>query len=281
MIYVSTGGFSKLPGSETAKIFSDYSINQIELSAGLFKDNQINDLKKLNKSKFQIHNYYPPPKDPFVFNLASMQEDIALKSISHVMSALEYCSDLMISNYSFHAGFLFDPKIKELGGKIEFQKLNEKKEAKSIFIERINKLSIRASELGINLLIENNVLSKANLERFKLNPFLMVEANECEEIMSQTSNNVKLLLDVGHLKVSAQSLNFDKENFFEVCNPWIHAYHLSDNNGEKDSNSLMNNESWFWSYLKKADYYVVEVYSESVFDLYEQYLLVKNKILSL
>ena len=281
MIYLSTGGFSKLPGSETAKIFSEYSINQIELSAGLFKDNQINDLKKLNKSKFQIHNYYPPPKDPFVFNLASMQEDIALKSISHVMSALEYCSDLMIANYSSHAGFLFDPKIKELGEKIEFQKLNDKKEAKSIFIERINKLSIRALELGINLLIENNVLSKANLEQFKLNPFLMVEANECEEIMTQTSNNVKLLLDVGHLKVSAQSLNFDKKNFFEICNPWVHAYHLSDNNGERDSNSPMNENSWFWSYLKKADYYVVEVYSESIFNLYEQYLLAKNKILNL
>ena len=109
----------------------------------------------------------------------------------------------------------------------------------------------------------------------------MVEANECEEIMTQTSNNVKLLLDVGHLKVSAQSLNFDKKNFFEICNPWVHAYHLSDNNGERDSNSPMNENSWFWSYLKKADYYVVEVYSESIFNLYEQYLLVKNKILNL
>ena len=62
---------------------------------------------------------------------------------------------------------------------------------------------------GIQILIENNVISKIIL-RFKDNPFLMADADECMK-MENTSSNVNLLIDVGHLKVSLILLNLKRK----------------------------------------------------------------------
>ena len=79
--------------------------------------------------------------------------------------------------------------------------------------------------------------------------------------MQNTPDNVNLLVDVAHLKVSAQTLGFDPEEMFRLCEPWIQAYHLSDNDGTRDSNESIRENSWFWPYLKKnLDYYSLEIY---------------------
>ena len=106
----------------------------------------------------------------------------------------------------------------------------------SRFIENVNELALFAEELGATLLIENNVLSYSNYHYFNENPFLMVNAEECIKVMNETPDNVLLLVDVAHLKVSSNSLGFNKIQFLELVNSFIGAYHLSDNDGLSDSN---------------------------------------------
>ena len=66
MIYVSTGGY------ETACEFFESNISNCELSGGLFQENIKELLINLkSKGNIQLHNYFPPPKKPFVMNLAS------------------------------------------------------------------------------------------------------------------------------------------------------------------------------------------------------------------
>ena len=43
----------------------------------------------------------------------------------------------------------------------------------------------------------------------------MVDEPECTEIMNRVRNNVKMLVDVAHLKVSSNSLNFDRISFLK------------------------------------------------------------------
>ena len=62
----------------------------------------------------------------------------------------------------------------------------------------------------------------------------MCDSIECKKIITKTPKNVKLLVDVAHLKVSAKSLKFDTEKFFNDCNDLIGGYHLSDNDGLSD-----------------------------------------------
>ena len=87
-----------------------------------------------------------------------------------------------------------------------------------------------------------------------------------------------MLIDVAHLKVSAESLNFDVRSFFNNCQGRIGGYHLSENDGFSDTNEKFNNNSWFWEYVdKKINYYTIEVYNEDVDILKKQRDIVEKK----
>ena len=99
--------------------------------------------------------------------------------------------------------------------------------------------------------------------------------------MEKTADNVNLLVDVAHLKVSAQTLGFDPREMFKLCEPWIQAYHLSDNDGTRDSNESIQENSWFWPYLKKnLDYYSLEIYDVRPDQFNEQIQMTKQFLTS-
>jgi len=99
--------------------------------------------------------------------------------------------------------------------------------------------------------------------------------------MGLLPGGVKQLIDVAHLKVSSNSLNFDALQMFDVCNERIAAYHLSDNDGLEDSNKPFGEDAWFWPYLKpEVDYYSVEVYGCTADELLQQVNLVRSKLQS-
>ena len=272
MIYVSTGGFTDSTASATSELLASYQIKALELSGGLPDIYQLKCLKELNSNiLFQVHNYFPPPQIPFVFNLASLDPVIGDNSYKHVETAMEWALELKNPVYSFHAGFLIDPAVKDLGKRIARRKLFDRDQAMTLFLERVCSLAERARQLGVSLLIENNVLSKNNFVEFKNNPFLMATADECTYVMKNTPPNVNLLVDVAHLKVSANSLNFNPVVFLNECDPWIQAYHLSDNDGTKDSNDKILKDSWFWPYLKRGlNYYSLEIYDVPPHELLQQ-----------
>ena len=195
------------------------------------------------------------------------------------MNGIHSAKEIDSNVYSFHAGFLLDPKVGELNNKIYKRTLFERKVAIEIFIERVNSLADYANNLGVELLIENNVLSENNHKEFQENPILMADTDECIHVMENTATNVNLLIDVAHLNVSAKTLKFDRLQFLADCEPWIKAYHLSDNDGKRDSNEPVTEESWFWPYLKSTlDYYSLEIYNVPVADLAKQKELTEKMI---
>ena len=117
-VYISTGGFKNLDFLETARLFKESGINNIELSGGA----HTGDVKKLFRSKFWNFSFIIIflPKKPFVLNLASLDEKIFKRSIAY-NDLIKLCSMLGKRYYSFHAGFLCDIKPK-LGKKIKKRK---------------------------------------------------------------------------------------------------------------------------------------------------------------
>ena len=67
--------------------------------------------------------------------------------------------------------------------------------------------------------------------------------------MNNMPENVGLLLDFGHLKVSALTLGFEPIHAHEKLKTWTRAYHLSDNNGKIDANESVTGDSWFWGII--------------------------------
>ena len=280
MIYVSTGGFSNRTAYDTACNFFDANIFCCELSGGLIDKNIKDSLTKLkSKGDIKLHNYFPPPEKPFVMNLASDDPNIVKRTVEHIKKAIELASELGTNKYSFHAGFLVDPKVDELGRRVKKKLLFDRAEALNRFINNVNNLALYAKKLSTILLIENNVLSHNNYKHFGKNPFLMVDEKECEYVMKKTEENVFLLVDVAHLKVSAHSLGFDKLKFLKSVYPWIRACHLSDNDGLSDSNEPVREDSWFWPHIPNdLDYYSLEVYGKNPMELVEQVKLTQSML---
>ena len=264
-VYISTGGMPELPAPESIARLVSAGIRHVELSGGVHLESGMGALSHLLEDvSLRIHNYFPPPRDPFVLNLASASDEIASRSVEHVREALVWAKEIGGGIYSVHAGFRMDPAARELGQRIANTGLSPRAEALSRFVDRVSTLAADADALGVELLIENNVLSVENLAAFGEDPFLMTEPDECARVMERTPSGVGLLFDVAHANVSARSLGFDPGHMVRSCQPWTRAYHLSENDGFTDSNEPVQRDSWFWQHLSSdVAYCSLEVYGLS------------------
>ena len=251
-VFISTCCVKNKNLTDICNLFHNNNIKNVELSAGYYQKNLDKIIMRFNKKlNFQTHNYFPVHKKPFVFNLASEDPLIISKSIKHATRAIRISSKLNRKIYSFHAGYLVDPSINDLGKHMNKTKIFNRKKSIERFVKNVNFLSVYANKLNVKLLIENNVVSKQEVLNFSKNIVLMADPKEINFIFSQLPNNVKMLLDVAHFKVSSTSLNFPLIKSVKKINKWIDGYHLSDNNGLVDSNKPFTNNSWFWPIIKK------------------------------
>lgn len=280
MIYFSTSAFRNLTGYEAAKNLAKMGFAGAEISGGTYCNRQLAKLKKLSKEiRLCIHSYFPPPKNPFVVNLASLNKKISNQSLRQSKKSILWSSVLGAKHFSIHAGFLIDPEPRCLGNAIKDVPLAEKKNAMDVFLKNINDLSVFAQELGVALLLENNVLTQKNYKTFDADPFLMSWIEDCCFVMRNTPANVSLLVDVGHVKVTARTLGEDPRDFLRHCSDWAGGYHLSENNSIEDRNEPFNSNSWFWPTLKRnLSYYSVEVNSRSMDLLRNQRDLAMEKL---
>ena len=165
-----------------------------------------------------------------------------------------------VKQVSFHSGFRFDPKLNMIGKTFKQKKLISEDMAYKIFIRSTLILSKYAKKHNVCLLIENNVINKHNMSNFKENPLLLCSPKAMIFFFNKMPSNVNLLLDVGHLKVSSNTLGFNLMNGYKLIKRYIKGYHLNENDGVNDLNLPFSENSWFVKILKKnLNYYSIEV----------------------
>ena len=144
MIYVSS---SCIKCDNIAKIVSMYvenGIKNIELSGGTqFYENLEDDLLVL-KEKFKlnyiVHNYFPPPIEPFILNLASLDDELWTKTVEFIKKSVEFAIRLDSPVYGLHAGFFVNPDLNEIGQQFKKQALFDKESAICRFVKWFNKI---------------------------------------------------------------------------------------------------------------------------------------------
>lgn len=279
--YVSSLAFDGKTLNEITAISSGSNIN-LEFSSNIpYRKNNIELFNKYSGKKL-IHNYFPPPKKPFIINLASDNKKILTLSIEHCKDNILRTSSQKLPFYAIHAGFCVDPKISSLGRIIKTKKTHERSKHIKIFKESLIELVDFAMTKNVQLLIENNVLSKDNyLENNFKNIFLCVDSKEIIEIIRDINMpNFGLLLDTGHLKVSSSSLGL---NLFEEASCLLNyakAVHHSDNDGIRDSNKEIDKNYWFMPLMKKLkeSYHVLEVKNISLESIKKQTQILSDAI---
>lgn len=278
MIYVSTGGL-KLRAIDAIKLLKKNKINNIELSGGIYETNLEKKLTKIKNIKTSFHNYFPVPKKSFVLNLGSTNKIILAQTIKHCRLAIRLSAKLGIKYYSLHAPFRISLKPEDLGKVKKRYKLEKKHRVEKIFKNSLDHLLEYSKKKGVKILIENNVISPDNYKKFKSNPFLLVSPKEISNFFTNYRNDVGLLFDVAHFKVSSKTMGFDLTKGYNKIYKFINAYHLSDNNGFQDNNLFFSKNSWFIKKIKKnCLFYTIEVYSKDFKRIKKLINLIKKHI---
>jgi sugar phosphate isomerase/epimerase len=246
---------------EVLDTYHKSGITNVEL--GIWK-RPIEKLSKINNydCNFIVHHYFPPPHDDFVVNLASQDKKILARSREQMKRSIDFCHRFHSKLFSFHAGFRADPDINfcfsKTGHSISYQK------AFTTFVESVKEINTYAVQRGVKLAVENNVLSENNLVNGENKFFLLCEAIEFEQLWKNIqSDNLGILLDLGHLKVTSNWLNFDRHAFIERVREKIFAMHINDNNGRLDTHSPVDKTSWCLEAISRNNFAKIPIILES------------------
>lgn len=264
-IFVST---ACLPGVEPIasriSLYQSYGLNAIELGAGVSVDKD--SLSKLVdlKCQFLVHNYFPQPSEPFVLNLASNDGGILRRSLALVSEALTLTARLDVAFYSIHAGFVTDPTNSGDTGFVfpPPASPDETQLAMGRFIKALEIPIEYANHIGVGLLVENNVCSPER--RGKL---LLQTAEEFLALFrALPSPHVGILLDTGHLNVTARTFGFDRMAFIAQVAPYVRAFHVHDNDGITDTHQPVQHGSWVLDVLGRQEFSGLPIVVEAKFD---------------
>jgi len=254
MIYVSSSCVKYTKISDSVQELAENGFQNIELSGGTeyyknFEDDLL-ELKDKYSLNYRCHNYFPPPKKPFVLNLASLNDETFQMSFEHLKKVVSLSSRLGADKFAFHAGFFIDIKLSEIGKKISRSNLFDQYEAVERFCSAYR--AIKEQSEGVSLFIENNVYSRTNAETYgNENPFMMTNFSEYQSLKKKIDFN--LLLDVAHLKVSTKTLGLNWESEFSNMINESNYIHVSDNDGFNDLNSQLAKSSSLLSMLRQSD----------------------------
>lgn len=246
MIYISSSCIKKNNIAEILYILAKKGIKNIELSGGTNYYNEMEQelikLKQQYQLQYACHAYFPPPKEPFVVNLASCNDKLYKQSIEHYDHCIKLLKKIGCNNLSVHAGFLIEINKDEIGRKIEKIIIYDELEAYSRFFYAYERLLKRCQEQQIRLLLENNVLSSENYRSFEQKNYFMM--TDYKSIMHMKEYiDFELLLDLGHLHVSAKTLGLDFIQECENLKKYVKWLHISDNNGMCDEHKMLKEDS--------------------------------------
>ncbi|NTU73328.1 hypothetical protein HGB07_04130 [Candidatus Roizmanbacteria bacterium] len=202
-------------------------------SLGLLKAAQVK-----SELTFLLHSYFPPPKSDFVLNFA----DSSAETRDFICSSMKYVKGLRVPYFSVHAGykhtFIFENELL-IKGKDHF-----------LSGDIANNIRwFRQAFPDIPLALENLYPNDRNLDSC-----FATSVAEIEQILNYDVG-VLLLLDLGHLKISANLLGFDFNDavdyLFSRYSQRIVELHLSENESVYDDHDIISKHSGQYSILKK------------------------------
>lgn len=248
-LYFSTLCLSrKYKFSQILDIYNKLGIKNVELGLCNEPGVDLNILKKHN-FKYTVHNYFPPPEEPFVINLASQDKQICEESIIQIKKSIDFCVDFNINFFSFHAGFRIDPDI---NFKFVPDNIPEYETSFNTFKESVMEIVDYAERSGVKVAVENSALSEYNLVDGQNKLLLMCELWEFERLFSEIqSANLGILLDIGHLKLTSNLLKYDANEFINKLRDKILAVHVHENNGTVDEHRCAKEGDWSLAILNK------------------------------
>ncbi len=250
IVAVSTLAFGKMSKEKIVALAKERDWT-VEFSSGFPHDGDMVRFFTETEIVRLAHNYFPAPEIPFVMNLASRDPHVRDRSITHCIQGLELTHIAGASCFSAHAGFCIDPTPEQLGKPMDVNVPINRQENWRLFIDAIFTILLKARELDLSFLIENNVTAPFNVRSDGQEALLCSNPAEMVRLVQEIgSARFGLLLDTAHLKVSSLALGFNADEAVAAIEPYVKYIHHSDNNGLIDSNESIAQDYWFLPWIK-------------------------------
>ncbi|MDO8126566.1 MAG: TIM barrel protein [Candidatus Brocadiales bacterium] len=254
-LYISSLSSTKTKVCDSVLDLVQLGFRNIELTGGTqyYEGLEVDlvNLKQGHGINYLIHNYFPPPKEDFILNLASSAPDLKDKTVELIANATRLAEKLESNLYTVHPGFTRD-LLPEKDG-IFFRAINSNGSNKNIkedFYRGMDFLLYEVLRQDFKIGIEN-LFPINTSERYSF----IVSPDEIFEFFDYYKDrpNVGLLLDLGHLNLASKTLGFNKlnalEEIFTKYTNKIFGIHVSENDGTTDSHDVSSCESWQIEYL--------------------------------
>jgi sugar phosphate isomerase/epimerase len=255
-VYVSTT-FASLHSSVTAVLtaLAERGITNIELgSIHCYEADLEAKLHRLNMN-YLVHNYFPPPQEEFISNIASLSPAIRTRSLQHALESISFCRKIGAKLYTFHPGFITDPQGESTSSEnydfrfagllldTAFEQLYEAGFQR--FLEGVQVLVDHARQKGVRLAVE----SQGSVAQ--RNQLFLQQPAEFERLMTLFSpQELGISLNLGHLNLAAQAFGFDQFELVDQIAGYIVALEISHNEGQKDEHGPLVAGAWYWEVVR-------------------------------
>jgi len=210
----------------------DAGIHRIELSNfPIAGDDDFINMAKSYPGELLIHHFFPDEGSDVILNLASADPTTRQNTHRFFQRSIEWSAKIGAPFFSFHAGYITDPVGRDSNGFVLAEPARDEYDrAWDRFTKEVRVLAKYAANCGIKLLIENNVVIKANKDKL-----LLSRPEEFVNFLKQFSktDNIGVLFDWGHWYVTAGTYDLDIASFLLIADNIV-GLHLHTNNGVSD-----------------------------------------------
>ena len=250
-IFVSTTFFpDQSLLSDCLRVCKENKISNIEIGSNHRYQKDYSYISNYNFN-YIVHNYFPVPKKKIIVNIASVNDKIYEESIQHIKNSILFSKKIGSPLYTFHPGFLSDPRSENNSNDnydfvwTEKQKINNYDIAWQRMIKAINEI-IQFSKVN-NIKVAFETEGSTTKSKF----LLLQRPEEYENIIKlYKPEELGISLNIGHLNLARKSFRFSIKNFLNLIQNYVVAMELSHNNGVEDQHlPLLDKNCWYWDII--------------------------------
>lgn len=252
-IYISTTNLTTSDSLlDTLNIYHTAGIKAVELGSGHPPFPRYQEILVSYPFEYTVHNFFPLTDPDHLINIASQNPEHLNKTKDIARNAIGLCNQIGSRFYGIHAGYRADLDTRSLGNRLTANQIKFSESAFTTMVETTQDLCDYAADKNVTVVVENHVLAPFNLVENQNLYLLLCSAEEIVEFSRAVARvNFGMLIDVAHLKVTANTLEFDKYQFIESVSPWIKLFHLSENTAQSDLALPFGKGAWFEPVIKQ------------------------------
>ena len=285
-LYISTT-FIKNGNSvrKAIKLLNQNNIFNIEIGSNHKYEKNLNFFNKYQKkNNFLLHNYFPVPKKGLVINIASNNELIRQQSIKHIFKSINFAKKYKCKIYTFHPGFIGDPKENLYSKNRNYDFIWEKNlendynEAWLNFIKSLKQIVKYAKKKKVKICLE----SEGSID--KKNFLLLQKPSEFARLFKIfKKGDLFINLNFGHLNLASKAFKFDREKFIYNYSKYIIAFELSHNYRKKDDHLTLKKTGWYCKIISDKKFSkifkILEYRNCSINQIKQNYLMCVNNLI--